>query len=167
MEEYPKAKLVTNVQINKYEDRQIWFDGVGKFKEVDNGEFGVIYLIDEIQLLFNSLESKNLDLNLFTTICQQRKKRKHIVGTSQVFNRISKGFREQFKFAVMCTNVFGVLQYNKIVKGEDVTVDDSGNVVTDKVHRAFWFHSPDLYELYDTSATIDRTNFDYDWNVKI
>lgn len=164
MEEYPKAILCTNVQINKFEDRQVWFDSVEKFKSVNNGEYGVIYLIDEIQLLFNSLESKNLDLNLFTTICQQRKKRKHIVGTSQVFNRISKGFREQFKYAVMCTNVFGVLQYNKIVKGEDVTVDDSGNVVTDKVSRAWWFHSPDLYNLYDTSATIDRTDFNYDWS---
>lgn len=164
MEEYPKAILCTNVQINKFEHRQIWFDSVEKFKSVNNGEYGVIYLIDEIQLLFNSLESKNLDLNLFTTICQQRKKRKHIVGTSQVFNRISKGFREQFKYAVMCTNVFGVLQYNKIVRGEDVTVDDSGNVVTDKVSRAWWFHSPDLYNLYDTSATIDRTDFNYDWS---
>ena len=164
MEEYPKCILCTNVQINIFEDRQIWFDSVSKFKELDNGEYGVIYLIDEIQLLFNSLESKNLDLNLFTTICQQRKKRKHIVGTSQVFNRISKGFREQFKYAVMCNNVFGVLQWNKIVKGEDVTVDDSGNVKTDKVHRAWWFHSPELYELYDTTATIDRTNFNYEWS---
>lgn len=164
MEEYPKCLLCTNVQINKFEDRQIWFDSVSKFKELDNGEYGVIYLIDEIQLLFNSLESKNLDLNLFTTICQQRKKRKHIVGTSQVFNRISKGFREQFKYAVMCNNVFGLLQWNKIVKGEDVTVDDSGNVKTDKVHRAWWFHSPALYELYDTTATIDRTNFNYEWS---
>lgn len=164
MEEYPKALLCTNVSINRFEDRQVWFDSVAKFKDLDNGEYGVIYLIDEIQLLFNSLESKNLDLNLFTTICQQRKKRKHIVGTSQVFNRISKGFREQFKYAVMCNNVFGVLQWNKIVKGEDVTVDDSGNVKTDKVHRAWWFHSPALYELYDTTATIDRTNFNYDWS---
>lgn len=164
MEEYPKALLCTNVSINRFEDRQVWFDSVAKFKDLDNGEYGVIYLIDEIQLLFNSLESKNLDLNLFTTICQQRKKRKHIVGTSQVFNRISKGFREQFKYAVMCNNVFGVLQWNKIVKGEDVIVDDSGNVKTDKVHRAWWFHSPALYELYDTTATIDRTNFNYDWS---
>lgn len=163
MEEYPKVLLCTNVQINQFEDRQVWFDSVSKFKELDNGEYGVIYLIDEIQLLFNSLESKKLDLNLFTTICQQRKKRKHIVGTSQVFNRISKGFREQFKYAVMCNNVFGVLQWNKIVKGEDVTVDDSGNVKTDKVHRSWWFHSPALYELYDTTATIDRTDFNYEW----
>ena len=75
---YPKAVICSNVIIKGYEDRFTFFDGVRKFKEVDNGEYGVIYFIDEIQLLFNSLESKNMDLNLFTTICQQRKQRKHI-----------------------------------------------------------------------------------------
>lgn len=164
LDEYPKAVLCSNVDILGYEDRTIIFDSVEKFKSIDNGEFGVIYFIDEIQLLFNSLESKNMDLNLFTTICQQRKKRKHIVGTSQVFNRISKGFREQFKYAVMCNRVFGCLQYNKTVRGEDVTIDENGKVQTDKVYRSFWFHSPALYNSFDTTATIDRTNFNFEWS---
>lgn len=163
MKAYPKCILCSNVKIDGYEDRTVFFDSVSKFKSLDNGEYGVIYLIDEIQLLFNSLESKNLDLNLFTTICQQRKKRKHIVGTSQIFNRIAKGFREQFKYAVMCNNLFGVLQYNKFAKGIDCVVDDSGDVKTDHSKRTLFFHSPELYEKYDTNATIDRVNFNYSW----
>lgn len=160
---YPKAKLCSNVFIKGYEDRFIFFDCVKRLKDVENGEYGVIYFIDEIQLLFNSLESRQMDLNLFTTICQQRKKRKHIVGTSQVFNRISKGFREQFKYAVMCNKVFGFLQWNKIVRGEDCQVDEDGSVHTERVHHSFFFHSPALYEKYDTYAAIDRTKFNFDW----
>lgn len=163
MRAYPNAILCSNVLVTGYDDRFIFFDGVSKFKTVNNGEYGVIYLIDEIQLLFNSLESKNMDLNLFTTICQQRKQRKHIVGTSQVFNRISKGFREQFKYAVMCNKLFGCLQYNKAVRGEDCTVDEKGQVQTEKVYRSFFFHSPRLYDMYDTYATIDRTKFNFEW----
>lgn len=163
-QEYPKLIVCSNVEIKGIDNKQVFFDGVKKFKEISNGEFGVVYLIDEIQLLFNSLESKQMDLSLFTTICQQRKQRKHIVGTSQVFNRISKGFREQFKYAVMCNNVLGVLQYNKVVRGEDVTIDENGKVQTDKIYRRFFFHSPALYESYDTYRTIDRTNFNYDWS---
>lgn len=163
MQTYPKAILCSNVLINGYEDRFIFFDGVKKFRDLDNGEFGVIYFIDEIQLLFNSLESKNMDLNLFTTICQQRKKRKHIVGTSQVFNRISKGFREQFKYAVMCNKLFGFLQWNKAVRGEYCQVDENGKVNVERVHHSIFFHSPALYEKYDTYATIDRTNFNFEW----
>lgn len=164
MRAYPKAILCSNVMIKGYDDRFVFFDGVGKFKTINNDEYGVIYFIDEIQLLFNSLESKQMDLNLFTTICQQRKQRKHIVGTSQVFNRISKGFREQFKYAVMCNKVFGFLQYNKIARGEDCLVDESGKVTTEKVMRSFYFHSPRLYDMYDTYATIDRTNFNFNWD---
>lgn len=163
MRAYPKCMLCSNVIIHGYEDRFIFFDGVKKFREVDNGEYGVIYFIDEIQLLFNSLESKQMDLNLFTTICQQRKKRKHIVGTSQVFNRISKGFREQFKYAVMCNKLFGVLQWNKAVRGEDCQIDENGKVQTEGVHHSIFFHSPALYEMYDTYATIDRTKFNFEW----
>ena len=165
LQAYPKALLCSNVIIKGYEERFIFFDSVKKFKEVNNGEYGVIYFIDEIQLLFNSLESKNMDLNLFTTICQQRKNRKHIVGTSQLFNRISKGFREQFKYAVMCNKILGFVQYNKAVRGIDCTVDEAGDVKTEKMHRSIYFHSPQLYEMYDTYATIDRTNFDFDWEV--
>ena len=163
MDAYPKALLCSNVDVKGYEDRFIVFDSVKKFKSINNGEYGVIYFIDEIQLLFNSLESKKMDLNLFTTICQQRKQRKHIVGTTQVFNRISKGFREQFKYAVMCNKVFGFLQYNKIARGEDCQVDENGKITCEKVFRQFYFHSPELYEKYDTYATIDRTNFNFEW----
>lgn len=165
MEHYPKRILCSNVLISGYDDRFIFFDGVDKFKSVSNGEYGVIYFIDEIQLLFNSLESKNLDLNLFTTICQQRKQRKHIVGTSQVFQRISKGFREQFKYAVMCNNFMnlGILQWNKVVRGDEVTIDDSGKVICSHTSLKIFFHSPALYERYDTYRTIDRTNFNYTW----
>lgn len=163
MDSYPKAILCSNVDIVGYEDRFIIFDSVKKFKQLHNDEYGVIYFIDEIQLLFNSLESKGMSLDLFTTICQQRKQRKHIVGTSQVFGRISKGFREQFKYAVLCKNFFKILQFNKFARGEDCVVEDSGRVVTEAVRRAFFIHSPKLYEMYDTYATIDRTNFDFDW----
>ena len=163
MEHNPKAIMSRNDDIKGLGSRFIVFDCVKKFKTINYGEYGVIYFIDEIQLLFNSLESKNMDLNLFTTICQQRKQRKHIVGTTQVFNRISKGFREQFKYAVMCNKVFGFVQYNKIARGEDCSVDDSGKITCEKIHRQFYFHSPLLYDSYDTYATIDRTNFNFEW----
>lgn len=40
---------------------------------------GVIYFIDEIHLEFNSLESKNVPIEIMVEISQQRKQRKHIV----------------------------------------------------------------------------------------
>lgn len=118
-----------------------------------------MYLIDEIQLEFNSLESRNIDPVVMTEIAQQRKQRKHIIGTSQVFNRIAKPFREQFKFAVMCNNILGgYVQFNKIVRGEDAIVDENGKVSTEHVKYAIFTHSPDKYKAYDTYAKINRLN---------
>ena len=94
------------------------WDGVHCFTDINNGYAGVIYLIDEIHLEFNSLESKKMDSNIFTVVSQQRKQRKHIVGTSQVFSRIAKPFREQFRYAVACRTVLRCIQVNALIDGE-------------------------------------------------
>ena len=65
-----------------------------------NGEKGVIYFIDEIQLYFNSLQSKNINMDVMTQISQQRKQRIHIIATSQVFGRMAKPLREQFSSVI-------------------------------------------------------------------
>ena len=65
------------------------YDSVDRLSSVCNDYGGVIFLIDEMHLEFNSLESKQLDSSIFYTVSQQRKQRKHIVGTSQVFERLS------------------------------------------------------------------------------
>lgn len=158
---YPQMMLVSNVSIA--DDvlngvRHYPYTGLHDLSKYNNGYAGVVFLIDEIQIEFNSLESKNIDPVVITEIAQQRKQRKHIVGTSQVFNRIAKPFREQFKYAVMCKNVAGFLQINSLVRGEDCLVDDQGTVKTEKVKRFFWFHSPVVYRSYDTYAKIIRTN---------
>ena len=55
---YPKALLVTNTEIkglNPY-TRVIEYEGIESITNIENGEEGVIYFIDEIHLEFNSLE---------------------------------------------------------------------------------------------------------------
>lgn len=164
LDEYPKARLVSNVDVIGYEYRTVPFDGVSRFKTEKNGEYGIIFLIDEIQLLFNSLESKGMDVNLFETICQQRKQRVHIVGTTQVFGRLAKGFREQFKFVVECKQVFKWLQFNRYAKGVDCIAGEDGHFEVTKSHLVFWFVHPNMYSLYDTTAVIDRSAFNFKWD---
>ena len=86
-EEYPRAILCTNVQISGLSPATevVEYDGLDCLKNLENGYYGVIYLIDEIHLEFNSLESKNIDIEVMIEVSQQRKQRKHIIGTSQVY----------------------------------------------------------------------------------
>lgn len=160
-ERYPNMLLVTNVQISEAVLNGVSvypYTGLQDLSKYNNGYAGVVFLIDEIQIEFNSLESKNIDPVVITEIAQQRKQRKHIIGTSQVFNRIAKPFREQFKYAVMCRCLFGYFQVNTLVRGEDCHVDDDGRVTTEKVKRFYWFHRSDVYAAYDTYAKIIRSN---------
>ena len=90
-----------------------------------------------------------------------------IVGTSQVFNRMQKPFREQFRFAVLCRNFFKLFQFNRYADAQDCEVDEnSGKVSLGKTRIQFFFHNPSMYERYDTSALIDRSRFNYDFNIK-
>lgn len=159
LEQYPKCKFVTNVEFLEplpHGITPIEYTGLECLTEISNGYEGVLYLIDEIMLEFNSLESKNITVDEMIEFAQQRKQRKHIVGTSQVYGRIAKPLREQIKYAVLCQNYFGILQRNDLINGFKTTEKD-GKLVTDTMKRFWWFHSPKFYRKYNTYAKMGRT----------
>lgn len=155
---YPQAIICSNVDLHGFPgaDRICRYRSIADLTDISNGYAGVIYLIDEIHVLFNSLESKNIDYSVMQEICQQRKQRKHIVGTAQVFQRLAKPFREQFKYAVLCRCFGGVLQYNTLIDGARSVEGADGRIKCDNVKHYFWFHTPELYASYDTYAKIER-----------
>ena len=137
------------------------YNGINCLKELENGEEGILYLIDEIHLEFNSLESKNIPIDVMVEVSQQRKQRKHIVGTSQVYMRMAKPLREQIKEVVICRNFFKFIQYNRLVDGE-TSHEEDGKLCFDTVKRVFWFHSVELYSSYDTYKKMKR--YRNEWN---
>lgn len=154
---YPDSILVSNIDISGLPDGYtvLPYDGLNSLTSVNNGEFGVVYLIDEIHLEFNSLESKSVPIEVFTEISQQRKQRKHIVATSQLFLRLAKPFREQAAWIVLCRQLFPYLQFNTVLDGSSV-IEDSGGVSGSVLNRSFWFHTPELYASYDTYSKVRR-----------
>lgn len=157
---FPKCILCTNIEIHGLPDyvQVVRYQGPESFSCVNNGEKGVIFLVDEIHLEFNSLESKNIDVSVMTEIAQQRKQRKHIVGTSQVYGRVAKPFREQYRWVVSCTKILGCIQYNQLIDGNRTVERSDGTLETQNVRRFIWFHTPALYGSYDTYAKVLRTH---------
>ena len=128
------------------------YDGLDSLKFINNGKQGVLFFIDELHLEMNSLESKNIDIDVMTEISQQRK---HIVGSSQVFMRLAKPLREQIKNVVLCKCFFGLVQWNKLIDGE-TAVERDGKLECEVKKRVLWTHFPELYEEYDTYAKMKR-----------
>ena len=155
--EYPQCILVTNVDIKGLPDQTqvVEYDGLDTLKNIENGYAGVIYFIDEIHLELNSLESKNIDMDTIVELSQQRKQRKHIVGTSQVYMRMAKPLREQVKNIILCKNYFKYFQFNTLIDGFE-SVEENGKLKASVVKKFFWLHSPELYGCYDTYAKMRR-----------
>lgn len=155
--DYPQAVLCTNVEIKGLPAsvQVVEYDGLDCLKNLENGYLGVIYLIDEIHLEFNSLESKNIDIEVMIEVSQQRKQRKHIVGTTQVYARLAKPFREQIRNVVICSNFCKVLQINRLIDGTK-SREENGRLITDTSKSYIWFHNPSLYDCYDTYAKMKR-----------
>ena len=148
----------TRSEIEKIKDNikiVLEYDGLDCIKNLSNGKEGVLYLIDEIHLEFNSLESKNIPIEIMVEVSQQRKQRKHIVGTSQVFMRLAKPLREQIDTVVICKNYLGCIQWNKVINGKTAT-EENGKLNAEILKKFLWFHTPLLYSSYDTYAKMKR-----------
>ena len=108
---YPAAILVSNIYLNipSYKGDVLPYEGITEVAKLDNGYKGIICFIDEIQAEFNSLESAKIHPSVIQTISQQRKRRLHVVGTTQLFKRLAKPWREQCNVCVDCSFILGCI----------------------------------------------------------
>lgn len=158
---YPESIIVTNIDLQAFpvdNERVFRFTNADDLMRYKNGYKGVIFLIDEIHLYFNSLQSKNINMDVMTQIAQQRKQRIHIVATCQVFGRMAKPLREQFSNVVLCKSYFNCLQRNQLIDRDSIQGDEStGTNITGRVIRNYyWFRSPEMFNRYDTYAVIEN-----------
>lgn len=155
LKDYPKAIVVTNMELNFDITQQvIQYSGFDDFK-IENGKYGVIYVLDEIHLILNSLESKGIPLSIIVELSQQRKQRKLILGTSQVYSRMAKPLREQIKNVIVCKNLFGVFQLNYLIDAFETEEGSDGKLKFKKLKTSFFFHRKEDYTNYDTYKKMD------------
>lgn len=159
MVKYPQCVCISNTNITSSlinPIRFIPYEGVEFIDNYDNGYAGIILFLDEIQTEFNSLESKNIDPSIFQVISQQRKRRLHVVGTSQLYSRIAKPWREQMTSVVNCKNILRRFQLNAIEDYDGVSEDEDGRIEPASRHFYFFFHRPSDYDLYNTFEKVKK-----------
>ena len=122
--------------------------------QVNNGFHGVIYLIDEIHAYFNSLESKDTPITIFAEISQQRKQRKLILGTSQLFMRVAKALREQCDNIIICNTLFGCVTTLRAYDGMEIEQARDGSLIGRIKKTGIFWHTVKDREAYDTFQKI-------------
>ncbi len=159
IKEYPKAKIISNISI--FGVPCIPYSGIEDFDKYQNGADGVIFVIDEIHILFNALESKNMPLSTMQVWAQNRKNRRLILGTSQRFNRVSKGVREQTTWNYECHRpILNFLYSYRVLDGANY--DDNGKYIiedeSDKPRRNFYVPNVSVMRMYNTLEVVKRDN---------
>lgn len=148
---YPDLKVQTNYNY-KHQNEAIthWKDFISR----DNGIYGYINVLDEVQNWFNSLASKDFPPEMMTEISQQRKQRKLFLCTSQVFGRVAKPIREQAMFVYEPYTLFGCLT---IVRAYKPVFDDTGTLTNKKSRGVqFFIHTDEIREAYDTRLKVEK-----------
>lgn len=117
-----------------------------------NGIYGEIDCIDEIQNWFSSNQSKNFPPDMLTVITQQRKVRRCILATSQVFTRVAKPIRENTYLMYYPFTCFGCLTFVRVYKP---VLDEEGRLKERKLRKIFFFvHDDELRNMFDSYKTI-------------
>lgn len=156
---YPDAWLVSNcnLSIPSYQHELLEYTGLNDTGDLDNGYKGIILFLDEIQTEFSSLESNKISPSILQKISQQRKRRLHIVGTSQLFSRIAKPFREQCNVAVDCSCFANCIQINKVIDFGTIAENSNGELTSyEYAFRTMWFRAPRYYDMYNTFERVQR-----------
>ena len=156
-EQYPDALIVSNISI--YGIPSIPYQGIEDFEKYKNGHKGIIFVIDEIHILFNALESVKMPLSTMQVWAQNRKNRRLILGTSQRFNRVAKGVREQTTWNYECHRPLLALIYSYRVM-DGANYDDNGKYIVededDRPRRHFYVPKVSVMRMYNTLEVVRR-----------
>ncbi len=146
---YPRVKVVSNFECTMQDQplknwRQLTLD--------TNGIYGEIDCIDEIQNWFASNASRDFPPDMLTIITQQRKVRRCILATSQVFNRVAKPIRENTYLMYYPLTIAGALTVVRVYKP---VLDEKGDLQKRQLKKVFCFvHDEELREMFDSYKTI-------------
>lgn len=148
---YPEMKVISNMDL-KGEDKRLshWKD----ILNYNNDIYGTAVVIDEIQSWFSSNESKSFPPEMLAEISQQRKQRKAIIGTAQVFSRVAKPIREQAAYIYLPMTLFGCLTIVRKTKKE--YWDDEKQRFKRYCGIYFFVHTDEIRNAFDTYKKIER-----------
>ncbi|MBQ8237034.1 MAG: hypothetical protein IJZ39_02645 [Oscillospiraceae bacterium] len=146
--QYPAAKLITNFDVSTQDDALVHWSQLLTYT---NGHQGVIVGIDEIQNWFMSGKNQ-LPVEMLEVATQNRKNRRILCCTAQVFTRVNKGLREQVNLIYQPHTFLGCFTVVLIRKPK---FDSEGNVIELKHKGMYCFtHTPELRAAYDTYKVI-------------
>ena len=147
---FPKLQIKSNCCLSFEDDKLL---SANDMIFSNNGIYGEIDFIDEIQNWFNSIASRDFPIEMLQEISQQRKQHKCIFATSQVFDRVAKPIREQVSYIYLPSTILGCFTIVLKCKPE---LDSDANLKSTHLEKIYMFrHRKEIRESYDTYKKIE------------
>lgn len=151
--QFPEALIFGNLPVRL--DGYTYTDDIEGACRVKNGDKGVLILIDEAHLYFQ--KKGNLSIEMLGAISQQRKNRRKIIFTTQIWEELDISLRKQVKEIVHCTSFLKFFVRNIIYNGETLGYDKlQGEYVADKIRTEIFKKTKRLCSMFDTKLEIVR-----------
>lgn len=159
--EFPMCNVYSNMRLHgiKYSFISNNDDLINALN-TNNGANGSLFVLDEAQNLFN--KRSGVPFEVMSQFCQNRKNRRCILMTSQIWEDLDVSLRKQVKTVVNCRCILGKIQINTYHDGERLSYDKLEGVYTaPKRFTKIFKHNDKFYKRYDTLEVI-TTNKNYD-----
>lgn len=168
---FPECKVYSNTDL-------IFQDGGlvdwTPLTQIDNGKYGMVFLLDEISIWFNNRAWKGsggkggFPPEMLQVVTQNRKCKRLIIGTAQSAQLCDKQIRIQANYFVKCGTLLGCITYQVWRVPE---WDSDGNLLKMRFKRFTWFVQSDFlrqcYDTYATIKTLDKVGIEVNNEVKI
>ena len=152
--DFPDCLIYSNIKLYGIDYKFIFSDeDVKEALSVQNGSKGVLVLLDEAHLYFG--KKTGIGLEVLTSISQQRKDRRRIVFSSQIWEELDISLRKQVKDIMKCRKLFGRFILINHMDGETLTYDKlKGEYVAKHVEYEFYKMNDEYYHRYNTYQKI-------------
>lgn len=152
-QQFVNLKSYSNFKVEGVEK----FNGIEEMVERNNGEDGVLFMIDEISVWYNDTDStKDFPPELLQDQNQQRKQRKCTLATAQQFHRVAKKLRDVAEVVYAPMTIFGCLTIVRVTRPKWWDEKESRFRKYQWLDTFCFVHSKELRESYDTYERVLR-----------
>jgi hypothetical protein len=148
-QEFPRALVYTNFGfLGEDGSLEDWRAMV----ELDNGNDGIIFALDEANGIFNSRSWKTFPPEVFTLFAQNRHQAKMFLMTSQSFHELDKQIRTKCSYIVECKTLAGRWTFQRAFFPESYPDNPTIDEIRPRfrVWRRSFIASNAVYDAYDT-----------------
>ena len=161
---HPKAIFITNTEIKGIKNKVYYFGSAKELVKVmaevitEKNTNGYVIMIDELHVVLSDLFN-NSDPIFLTYLSQLRKLGIVIIGTAQLYNKCPRTVRDYLRLSgeiIFCKKIYKGITLNKYVDMETAQEKSNLNLSYSIKHWEWFFHTIELYEMYDTRAVVSQ-----------